>query len=185
MLHNRQAKHINSHANFEVIGWLFPVTIELAVAIQLDYAKIDLHLSRKQPQRKIGLLGTVKFNHAAKIESGKQIAVHHDEGVCQAWNERERAGCSERFFFVDILDAQPKFRSVSANSLNKLGKVAGADGDICETRGGKTAQQDVYHRLVPKRHKRFGKDGGKRTTPGSFPSRQIYRARLTFFVHRC
>ena len=174
-------KYIYTHADLEIVTRLFPVTIELAVAIQLDYSKINLHLSREHAEGKIRLLGPVKVDHAAKIQGGEQVAVHHDKGVGQVRNERERAGSSERFVFADILDAQSKLRSVAANSLDELGEIAGADGDIVRPEAASRRSKISTTDLLPSGTSGFGKTAVNGRSRVPFPPARI-TARTAPFV---
>ena len=126
----------------------------------------------------------MKVDHAAKIQGGEQVAVHHDEGVCQVRDERERAGSAERFVFADVLDALSNLRSDAAHSMDELGEIARADGDIDEAGSRESPQQNLDNGFVTERHQRLWENRRQWPEPGSFSPGQNHRTDRAIFFHR-
>ena len=113
-----------------MIGGLLDVIRDPVVFVNLDHAEVNFYITLIASNGSKRAALTVVFEHGAVIDCGEQVAVHHQKGIVQIWDEGNRSSRAEGLLFARIIDTSVELTSVTAVCHEQFGKITGCQCDV-------------------------------------------------------
>ena len=135
------------------------------VAVEVDHAVLGAHHAAVGGDREDVAALAVDVHQVRVVERGEHVAVHHQEGVVEAVDGRQRADGAERLDLLVVVDAHAVRGAVAHDGAHEVREVADRQRQVVEAGVAELVHHHVEDGAVADRQQRLRQDRGVRPEP--------------------